>query len=373
MRNARERDGETGTDPLAVSSESSAGAAESDANAAPAGGIPAEPMTRRLYDRLGSWLLKPDSARLLVLLALGIVFTRTSPFFLTTNNLINVLLNATVVGIVAAPSTLLLVARQVDLSVGSAVGFAATTLTVVAESRFGLAVAVLAAVGVSMGIAAINAVAITKLRVNSLIATLGTLAAFRGGAKLFGDGRSIPLDGFGFLGRSRFAIPGTDVRLPVAVLILLAVALVFSFLMRYTRYGLHMYAMGANPKAARLAGVSLERNVVIAFGLSGLAVALAAFIRVSQLGATGPTTGLGLELLAITGVILGGASLSGGRGTMGGTLVAILILAVLDNGLTLNGVTSFWQEVVRGGLLVTAVAFDRLRLRRGKPEVRFEL
>ena len=105
-------------------------------------------------------------------------------------------MNAAVVGIVAAPSTLLLVARQVDLSVGSAVGFAGTTLTVVAESRYGLAVAVLAGIGAAIGIAAINAVAITKLRVNSLIATLGTLAAFRGAAKLIGGGRSIRLDGF---------------------------------------------------------------------------------------------------------------------------------------------------------------------------------
>ena len=358
-----DRGGETGIGRLAAPPEGgSSGAAALGANARAA--LPMRPLR---------WLFRPDNARLLVLIALGAIFTFASPFFLTTNNLINVLMNAAVVGIVAAPATLLLVARQVDISIGSAVGFAATTLTVVAESRFGLGVAVLAAIGAALGIAAINAVAITKLRVNSLIATLGTLAAFRGAAKLIGDGRSIRLDGFGFLGRSRFAIPGTDVRLPVAVLILLAVALLFSLLMRYTRYGLHMYAMGANPKAARLAGVSLERNVVIAFMLSGLSVALGSFILVSSIGATAPTTGMGLELLAITGVILGGASLSGGRGTMGGTLVAILILAVLDNGLTLMRVTSFWQEVVRGGLLVVAVAFDQLRMRRGKPEVRFEL
>lgn len=365
-----DRDGETGTDRLAAPS-----------GVQPPGAVPSEPGAPATGPAarasgpasLLRWVFSPDNARLLVLVALGMVFTFTSPFFLTTDNLINVLMNAAVVGIVAAPSTLLLVARQVDLSVGSAVGFAGTTLTVVAESRYGLAVAVLAGIGAAMGIAAINAVAITKLRVNSLIATLGTLAAFRGAAKLIGGGRSIRLDGFGFLGRSRFTIPGTDVRLPVAVLILLAVALLFSLLMRYTRYGLHMYAMGANPKAARLAGVSLERNVVIAFALSGLSVALGSFILVSSIGATAPTTGMGLELLAITGVILGGASLSGGRGTMGGTLVAILILAVLDNGLTLIRVTSFWQEVVRGGLLVTAVAFDQLRMRRGKPEVRFEL
>ncbi len=312
-------------------------------------------------------------ARLVVLVALCLGFAFSSPYFLTSKNLVNVVLNAAVVGILACPSTLLLVARQVDLSVGSAVGFAATALTVVAEKGLGLTAAVFAAIGAAMAVALINAVAITRLRVNSLIATLGTMAAFRGAAKLIGGGRSISVDGFGFLGQFRFTIPGTEFRLPFAVLLLLAVAALFAFLMRYTRYGLHMYAMGANPKAARLAGVALELNVVKAFLLSGAAVALASLIRVSEIGATGPSTGMGLEFLAITGVILGGASLGGGRGTIGGTIVAILILAVLDNGLTLMRITSYWQEVVRGALLVAAVAFDQLRLRRGKPEVRFEL
>ena len=120
--------------------------------------------------------------------------------------------------------------------------------------------------------------------------------------------------------------------------------------MSQTRYGRHMYGMGANPKAALLAGIGLERNVVIGFLLTGVIVGLAALIVVSQLGAISPTTGQGLELLAITGIILGGASLSGGRGSILGTIIAILILAVLDNGLTLLRITSFWQEAIRGGL-----------------------
>jgi ribose transport system permease protein len=113
--------------------------------------------------------------------------------------------------------------------------------------------------------------------------------------------------------------------------------------------------------------------VFIGFLLTGATVGLAALIVVSELGAISPTTGQGLELLAITGVILGGASLGGGRGSILGTIVAILILAVLDNGLTLLRVTSFWQEVVRGSLLVAAVALDQARLARGRPDVRFEL
>lgn len=316
-------------------------------------------------------MLTPTVARIVALLAVCVFFTFQSRFFLTPSNLVNVMLNTVVVGIVAAPLTLLLVARQVDLSVGSAVAFAATTLAVVVQSGFGLTLAVAAALAASMAVALINAVVITRLRVNSIIATLGTLAAFRGIAKLLGGGQNIRVDDFDLLGRTRFDIGG--VQVPFAVFILLAVLAVFWFVMTWTRYGRHMYAMGANPKAARLAGILLERNVFVGFVVTGAIVWLAALIVVSQLGAISPTTAQGLDLLVITGIILGGASLSGGRGTIQGTIIAILILAVLDNGLTLLRVTSFWQEVVRGFLLIAAVALDQLRLSRGRSDVRFEL
>ena len=316
-------------------------------------------------------VLTPTTARIAALFAVCVFFSIASPFFLKSSNLLNVIQNTVVVGIVAAPLTLLLVARQVDLSVGSGVALAATTLAVVLEMGYGLAVAVVAAMGAAMLVVVVNAIAITKLRVNSIIATLGTLVAFRGLAKLEGSGRNIKVDDFDFLGRTRIGILGLDV--PITVLILLAVLAFFWFLMSQTRYGRHMYGMGANPKAALLAGINLQRNVVIGFLLTGLAVGLAALISVSQIGAVAPTTGQGLELLAITGIILGGASLGGGRGTIPGIIVAILILAVLDNGLTLLRVTSFWQEVVRGAILIGAVALDQARLARGKPDVRFEL
>lgn len=329
---------------------------------------PSAAQTRVIRGR--QWLT-PMTARVIALVALSAFFWSQSPFFLTSSNLLNVMLNAVVVGIIAAPLTLLMVARQVDLSVGSAVAFSATTLAVVAEAGYGLGVAVLAAMAAALLVAAINAVAITRLRVSSLITTLGTLAAFRGIAKLEGGGRNIPVADFDILGRTRLDILGFQV--PSAVFILVGVLIVFSVIMSQTRYGRHMYAMGANPKAALFAGIGLERNVVIGFLLTGVTVGLAALIVVSQLGATSPTTGQGLELLAITGIILGGASLSGGRGSILGTIIAILILAVLDNGLTLLRITSFWQEAIRGGLLIAAVALDQARLARGRPDTRFEL
>jgi ribose transport system permease protein len=316
-------------------------------------------------------VLTPTSARIVALIAVCVFFSIANQYFLSSSNLLNIVLNTVVVGIVAAPLTLLLVARQVDLSVGSAVALAAITLAVIVEAGYGLAVGVVAAMAAAMLVSLVNAFAITKLRVNSIVATLGTLAAFRGLAKLEGSGRNIRVDDFNLLGRARLDILG--IQVPLAVFILLAVLALFWFIMSQTRYGRHMYGMGANPKAALLAGINLQRNVVIGFLLTGVTVGLAALIAVSQIGAVAPTTGQGLELLAITGIILGGASLAGGRGTIAGTVIAILILAVLDNGLTLSRVTSFWQEVVRGSLLVLAVALDQARLARGKPDVRFEL
>ena len=307
-------------------------------------------------------------ARVGVLVLLCVFFTIRSPFFFTSTNLVNVLVNGAVIGIIGSAMTLLLVARQVDVSVGSAIGFAGAVFAVFARDH-GMAWGVVAAIAAAMAIAGINAVAIIKFRVNSILTTLATLVAFRGASKLVMDGRAVRVEGFRFLGRTRFEVWGIEI--PVAVIVLLLVVAIFYVLMRLTKYGQQMYAIGANPQAARLAGIPLERQVGIAFVLTGATVALAAMIVVSQVGAVSPTTGERMEFLALTGVIVGGASLYGGRGSVIGTLVAILILAVLDNGLVLLQVQSFWQEVSRGVLLLGAVVFDQLG--RREAEVRMDV
>ena len=307
-------------------------------------------------------------ARVGVLILLCVFFTIRSPFFFTSTNLVNVLVNGAVIGIIGSAMTLLLVARQVDVSVGSAIGFAGSVFAVFARD-YGLEWGVVGAIGAAMAIAGINAVAIIKFRVNSILTTLATLVAFRGASKVVMDGRAVRIEGFRFLGRTRFEVWGIEV--PVAVIVLLLVVAIFYVIMRLTKYGQHMYAIGANPQAARLAGIPLERQVGIAFVLTGATVALASMIVVSQVGAVSPTTGERMEFLALTGVIVGGASLYGGRGSVIGTLVAILILAVLDNGLVLLQVQSFWQEVSRGVLLLGAVIFDQLG--RREAEVRMEV
>ena len=328
-------------------------------------GAPAAGVASKLLARVRFTAMQ---ARVGVLILLCVFFTIRSEFFFTSTNLVNVLVNGAVIGIIGSAMTLLLVARQVDVSVGSAIGFAGAVFAVFARD-YGLVWGIAGAVGAAMVIAAINAVAIIKFRVNSILTTLATLVAFRGASKLVMDGRAVRVEGFRFLGRTRFEVWG--IKIPVAVIVLLLIVAFFYVIMRLTKYGQHMYAIGANPQAARLAGISLERQVGVAFALTGVTVAIAAMIVVSQVGAVSPTTGERMEFLALTGVIVGGASLYGGRGSVIGTLVAILILAVLDNGLVLLQVQSFWQEVSRGVLLLGAVIFDQLG--RREAEVRMEV
>lgn len=302
-------------------------------------------------------------ARIGVLALLIAAFSLLSPVFLTATNLTNILVNASVVGILAIGLTLLLVAQQVDVSVGSALAFSAAVFAVIAREN-PLLVAVAGAIVAALAVSAINAFAIVRLRVSSVIVTLAGFVGLRGAAKLVLDGRSVSIGGWEWLGRGRISLGGF-IEIPVPVIALFIVFAFYFVLMKYTRFGKHMYAIGANQEASRLAGIRLERKVATSFLLSGLMVALAGLVSVSQIGAASPTTGEGVEFLALTAVILGGASLHGGSGTVLGTVVAVVILAVLDNGMVLLGVPSFWVEVARGTLLLGAVIFDELGREKG--------
>ncbi len=300
----------------------------------------------------------PETSALIAVLALLMVFFGLkSPYFFNYDNFINILTAVAIIGIIAAPVTLLLVAGNFDLSVGSGMSFCGVIMAVVAEKQgVGAGVATALACGVAIG--CLNGFFVTAVGVNPLITTLATLSVLSGAAKLLGGGETQSVAHFGWLGLTR---PLADIPLPVYIF--LGTALLTWATMRYTVYGRTMYAIGANPVAARLAGIRSKRMIFIGFVLTGLAVAVAALINASQLSAAPNTAGLGLELSVITAVILGGASLAGGRGTMLGTLLGLLIIGVVNNGLTLLNVDAFWQEVARGALLLLAVSFDQLRLR----------
>ena len=300
----------------------------------------------------------PELAALLfVLVALIVFFSIRSPYFLTHDNILNVLTAIAVTGIIAVPGTMLLIAGQVDLSVGSGAAVCGVVMATVAQHH-AIFWGVIAAVLTGIAIGLVNGFFVTVVKVNALITTLGMLSVLRGLTEVRADGATVTLLNFSGLGTGRPIL-----GIPNPVLILLAIVLLAVFLMRYTVFGRSLYATGSNPVAARLVGVRGNRMVLIAFVASGLGVSLSGLILNSQLSAASPNAATGLELTVVTAIVLGGASLAGGRGTIQGTLVGLLIIGVLNNGLTLLNVSSFYQEVASGTLLIVAVSFDQLRLR----------
>ncbi|MDX6526212.1 MAG: ribose transport system permease protein [Gaiellales bacterium] len=300
----------------------------------------------------------PDSAALIIfLIAESVYFALRSQYFLGWDNWLNIFTAVAVIGVVAAPGTMLMSAGQIDLSVGSVTAFTSVIIayfTVNHGLGLSLTIAVLAAIGVGV----LNGFLVTVLEVNALITTLGTLAAFRGLSNVIANGQTVPVNNFSWIGTDR---PFFNIPVPV-ILLLLVMAFVWA-VMRYTVYGRSMYAIGSNPSAARLVGVLSKRFIFFGFILSAAACALSGIILTSQLGVGSGLFGVGMELSVVTAIVLGGASLSGGRGSIVGTLVGLVIIGILNNGLTLTGVNPFWQDVARGTLLIAAVSFDRLRAR----------
>jgi len=307
----------------------------------------------------------PETAVLFAVLAILVIFfSITSAYFLNTANLINILQNTARIGIVACPATLLLISGQFDLSVGSASAFVAMVAAIAAATSgspitpgLPLWVALLAGMVAALLIGLLNGVSVTFFRINALITTLATLAILRGLTKVASDGQTVRLDEFTWLGTSRV------LGLPIPVYVFAAVVVVFFFMLRYTTYGRSMYAIGASPTAARLAGIRTDRAIFVAFILSALLAGVSGLILVSQVGSASPNAGLGLELSVVTAVVLGGASLSGGRGSIVGTTLAVLIIGVLGNGLIQLAVPSYWIDVAGGVLLLVAVGFDQVRVR----------
>jgi ribose/xylose/arabinose/galactoside ABC-type transport system permease subunit len=304
---------------------------------------------------LGGW----ESLGLLaVYAALVVTLGVLSPYFLKPGNFANILSAVSVIGIIAVAMTVVIVSGGIDLSVGSVVA-----LTGVAVAQFShkmpLAVAVPASLLVGLVVGLFNGLAVTRLGINPLIATLGSLSIARGLAFVFSGGLTQTIDdpGFGYLGR------GFLIGVPFQALVMAALFLLAGWVMRSTVPGRSFYAVGGNAQAARLAGLPVERLRLAGYLLSGLCASLGGLVLASQLGAAAPQSASGIELSVIAAVILGGTSLSGGKGTLFGTLLGVLILGTLNNGLTLLNVSSYYQEVARGAVLLLAVGLDQVRRR----------
>jgi ribose transport system permease protein len=301
----------------------------------------------------------PDSAALIVVLvALIVFFSLKSPYFLNRENFTNILIASSIVGIVACTTTLLLIAGQFDLSIGGGTALVSAIFANSFVDGNPVILSIFLALAVGTGIGVTNGFLITVVGVNALITTIGMMSITRAFAFIVTDGSEVSFNGFTTLGLNR-----PFLNIPWMVWIFVAVAILTALTLRYTTYGRKLYAIGSNPAAARLAGIRTRRVIFFAFVLSGLAVGISGVVLASQTGLGSGNAATGLEFYAITAVILGGASLSGGRGTVLGTVLGVLIIGVVNNGIVLLNVESFYQDVVRGALLIIAVAIDQVRLR----------
>jgi ribose transport system permease protein len=291
------------------------------------------------------------------------VFIALTPYFLTVKNFVNIGQTLAVVGIVAIGETLVLIAGGVDISVGSVAALAGVVASLLWDNGIlpiGWCVIVGLLSGAIVGLA--NGLIVTRLRINPLITTLGMFSIIRGLAFVLTGGQMNQLNNeqFQFLGRGDIA------GIPFSLILMLALYAIFIFILRTTGFGRDLYAIGGNPMASRLAGIPVRRYSLIVYTLCGLLAALGGTVLASQLAAGTPQAATGLEFTVIAAVILGGTSLAGGKGTLVGSLIGVFILRTLDNGLILTNVSSYYQEVARGVVLLLTVGLDQLRLRLGR-------
>lgn len=291
-----------------------------------------------------------------------IAFSFLSPYFLSVSNITNIFANMAFIGIMAAALTPLMIAGGLDLSAPAIAGMAGVVMGILAS--WGISIWFAAGIALLIGgsIGAVNGFLVEKVGINSFIATLGMLSVIEGGALVLTGGLTKPLiyDTFNTLGSGRIY------GIPVIAIFMFATFAVVGYVMTQTRAGRYIHASGGNSDAATIAGVPVKRVRVSLYVFSGFCGSLAGILLAARLGATAPTAASASLLTVIAAVILGGTSLLGGRGFVLGTLIAVLILGTLDNALVILGVSSFWQEITHGVVLLLAVGIDQINIRRSK-------
>lgn len=311
---------------------------------------------RRLLAAIGVQNVSLLFALILLILFIGL---QNSNFFYA-SNIETIGTTIAIVGVLAVVQTVVMLLGGLDISVGSQAGLTSVVSAMVFMATGSAWVGILAALLLGLCLGLFNGLVIIYGRVNAVIATLATFAAFRGIANLVSDGRAQGYTGmnhlFVFLARGHVA------GIPVLIWVLAVVALLVQLMLHFTDIGRNIYAVGGNAIAARLAGIPLNRYIIGCYMLAGLVAALAGILLTARTGSGQPTSGSqGLELQSITAAALGGVALQGGRGTVVGTILAVILLGVLENGLIILNVNSFWQDIAQGGLLVIAVIIQQRR------------
>ena len=305
----------------------------------------------------------------IALALLVVVLSVIEPSFRAPSNLMNLLRQASFNGLIAFGMTLVILSDGIDLSVGSVFALSAIICAELLVSGMPAVLAVLIALVVGTALGAISGLLVTKGRLQPFIATLITMTAYRGVAKIITDGKPISQLAnsassgeffFKAMGKGSVLIAET-IKIPIPAIILVLAFLIVYFVLNKTTFGRRIYATGSNAKCANLVGVNTARIKIACYSISGFLSALAGLLMISRLDSAQPTLGSGYELDALAAVALGGTSMSGGRGKITGTIAGVLIIAVLNNGLNIMNVSSYYQEVIKAVVILVAVLSDRKR------------
>ncbi|PTK77055.1 ribose ABC transporter permease [Staphylococcus haemolyticus] len=291
------------------------------------------------------------------LILLIIVVSILNPSFLDLSNLLNLLRQISINGLIAFGMTFIILTGGIDLSVGSILALSSAFIALMITSGVDPIIALIIGVLIGFVLGAVNGLLVTKGNMEPFIATLATMTIFRGLTLVITDGNPITNLGDSYL--FQLFGKGYFIGIPVPAVTMIIVFVILLIILQKTTFGRHTYAIGGNEVAAKISGIKVNKIKILIYGISGLMSALAGGILTSRLNSAQPTAGTSYELDAIAAVVLGGTSLTGGKGRIVGTLIGVLIIGVLNNGLNLLGVSSFYQQVVKGVVILIAVLIDR--------------
>jgi fructose transport system permease protein len=303
---------------------------------------------------------QPALSPAIVLLLSGFVFMLLSDRFLTLTNLSLVAQQVAVVGSLAVGQTVIILTAGIDLSVGAVMVLSSLVMSkLVFDNHVPGVLALLAGAAVAVLAQAFNGVLVTKIKLPPFIVTLGSLSIFTAITLIYAKGQTIQLQPDAFLLWSAKSVSIGSLHLTTGVLLMIALYLVVGFALRYTAWGRHLYSVGDDAEASRLAGIRVSRVLLSAYMVAGLAIAVGAWILIGRVGGGDPNSGINANLESITAVVIGGTSLFGGRGRVIGSLIGALIVQVFDNGLALAGFDPNYQVLAVGVLVIAAVSVDQ--------------
>lgn len=279
------------------------------------------------------------------------------PNFLTERNILGLLQSVVTVGVIACTMMFCLAARDFDLSVGSTVAFTGMVAVMASNATGSIPLGLLAALAAGGAVGLVNGFIIAKFNINALITTLAMMQIVRGLALISSDGRAVGINDPAFFNIALSKFLG----IPTPIWVLAALFAIFGFVLNRTVFGKNTLAVGGNPEASRLAGVRVDRTRIYIFTLQGVVCAIAGILLASRITSGQPNAAVGLELSVISACVLGGVSLAGGRATMSGVIVGVMIMGIAENAMNLLNIPAFYQYIVRGLILLLAVLLDNLR------------